>query len=69
MYLLDRELLKEGDIILDPLAGVGTTGYVAKALKRNFVMIEKEEKYTEGIKKRFHKRNCDGDGDKSTCTV
>jgi DNA modification methylase len=46
---------KEGDTILDPLAGVGTTGYVAKALNRNFVMIEKEVKYTEGIRKRFSK--------------
>ncbi|MCG3219936.1 MAG: site-specific DNA-methyltransferase [Candidatus Heimdallarchaeota archaeon] len=54
--LLRRIILstsKEGDIILDPLAGVGTTGYVAKALKRHFLMIEKEEKYTEGIRRRF----------------
>ena len=54
--LLRRIILstsKEGDIILDPLAGVGTTGYVAKALKRHFLMIEKEEKYTEGIRGRF----------------
>ncbi|NPD89853.1 MAG: site-specific DNA-methyltransferase [Asgard group archaeon] len=54
--LLRRIILstsKEGDLILDPLAGVGTTGYVAKALNRNFVMIEKEEKYTEGIRRRF----------------
>ncbi len=54
--LLRRIILttsKEGDIVLDPLAGVGTTGFVAKALKRQFIMIEKEEKYTEGIRKRF----------------
>ena len=54
--LLRRVILttsKEGDLILDPLAGVGTTGYVAHALKRKFLMIEKEERYTNGIKKRF----------------
>ena len=43
----------EGDLILDPVAGVGTTGYVSKILKRNFVMIEKNPKYVEWIKKRF----------------
>ncbi len=44
---------KEGDIVLDPLSGTGTTGYVAKALKRNFIMIERESKYIDGAKKRF----------------
>ncbi len=54
--LLKRIILttsKEGDIILDPMAGLGTAGYVAKALKRDFIMIEKEEKYIEGIQRRF----------------
>jgi DNA modification methylase len=44
---------KEGDLVLDPLAGTGTTGYVAKLLNREFVMIEINPKYVEGIKKRF----------------
>ena len=44
---------EEGDLILDPMAGVGTTGYAAKALNRNFIMIEKEEKYVKGIISRF----------------
>ncbi len=44
---------EEGDIIFDPMAGVGTTGYAAKALNRNFIMIEKEKKYVDGIVKRF----------------
>jgi len=54
--LLKRIILtstNEGDIILDPVAGVGTTGYVAKALKRHFVMIEINPIYVEWIKKRF----------------
>ncbi len=56
--LLKRVILtstKEGDVILDPVAGVGTTGYIAKALNRNFIMIEINPKYVGGIKKRFQK--------------
>jgi DNA modification methylase len=44
---------KVGDIILDPMAGVGTTGYVAKKLGRNFIMIEINQKYVEATIKRF----------------
>lgn len=54
--LLKRVILtstKEGDLILDPVAGTGTTGYVAQALKRNFVMIEINPKYVKGIEERF----------------
>lgn len=54
--LLKRVILtstKEGDLILDPMAGTGTTGYVAQALKRNFVMIEINPKYVESIFMRF----------------
>ena len=43
----------EGDIVLDPLAGTGTTGVVAQALNRNFIMIEKQIDYIEGAKNRF----------------
>jgi len=56
--LLKRVILtstKDGDLILDPLAGTGTTGYVARALKRDFVMIEVNLKYVEGIVRRFQK--------------
>jgi DNA modification methylase len=56
--LLKRVILtstKEGDLILDPMAGTGTTGYVAKALRRNFVMIEVNPKYVQGIEERFKK--------------
>lgn len=54
--LLKRVILtstKEGDLILDPMAGTGTTGYVAKLLKREFVMIEISEDYVKGISKRL----------------
>ena len=54
--LLRRVILtstKENSLILDPMAGSGTTGYVAYKLKRNFVMIEINPKYVKGIENRF----------------
>ncbi|MGC8979667.1 DNA-methyltransferase [Caldisericum sp.] len=54
--LLKRVILtstKESDLVLDPLAGTGTTGCVAHTLKRNFVMIEINPKYVRGIEERF----------------
>ena len=36
---------REGDLVLDPFAGVGTTGVVAKKLKRDFVMVEIDDEY------------------------
>lgn len=35
----------EGEVVLDPFAGSGTTGVACKMLKRNYICIEKEEKY------------------------
>lgn len=58
--LLKRIILlstREGDLILDALAGTGTTGYVAKLLKRNYVMIEINQKYVVGIEKRMKQLN------------
>jgi len=55
--LLKRVILtstKEGDLVLDPVAGTGTTGYTAHQLKRNFSMVEVNPKYVEGIKERFN---------------
>jgi site-specific DNA-methyltransferase (adenine-specific) len=46
--LLKRVILsttKQGDIILDPFFGTGTTGAAAKKLKRDFIGIEKEPLY------------------------
>jgi len=48
---------KPGDVILDPMAGTGTTGYVAKILNRHFVMIEINKKYVDAILKRFRSFN------------
>lgn len=38
---------KEGDIVLDPFNGSGTTGLVALAHKRNYIGIEINSKYAE----------------------
>jgi DNA modification methylase len=44
---------RKGDIILDPMAGTGTTGVVARELERHFILIEKESRYVEAILKRL----------------
>ena len=44
----------ENDIILDPFMGSGTTGFVAKKLKRRFIGIEKDENYFKIAMKRIN---------------
>jgi len=59
--LLRRVILtstKPGDLILDPMAGVGTTGYVARALGRRFVMVEINPCYIEAMQRRFETPVC-----------
>ncbi|MEO0127654.1 MAG: DNA methyltransferase [candidate division WOR-3 bacterium] len=54
--LLERIILigsKEGDTVLDPLMGSGTTGVVAKRLGRNFIGVEINPKYFEMAEKRI----------------
>lgn len=46
-------LAKDINTILDPFAGSGTTGRAAKDLKRQCVLIEREEKYCEIAAKRM----------------
>jgi DNA modification methylase len=48
---------KEGDIVLDPFLGSGTTVVACKRLNRNFIGIEKEQKYVEIALKRLEKVN------------
>ena len=52
-YLI-KTYTNEGDIVLDNAAGSGTTGVAARNTKRNFILIEKEEKYIEIIKNRLN---------------
>lgn len=42
-----------GDVVLDPMAGSGTTPLMAKELKRNFIAIETSEEYVELINYRL----------------
>lgn len=39
----------KGDVVLDPFAGIGTTGKAAALLGRRFVLIENEPKYVQHI--------------------
>ena len=43
----------EGDLVLDPFAGSGTTIAVAKRLRRRFLGIELSEDYADGIRDRL----------------
>lgn len=54
--LLERVILastKPGDVVLDPFAGTGTTGVVAKRLGRGYILIEREARYVRAAEKRL----------------
>jgi len=50
-YLI-KTYTNEGDIVLDNVAGSGTTGVACKNTNRNFILIEQDEKYCDIIKER-----------------
>lgn len=57
-YLLDRIVLAstaQGDLVLDPFCGSGTTGVAAKRYQRRFLGIDNVEEYLEIAKKRLEK--------------
>ena len=50
MEILERIVLAstdEGDLILDPFNGSGTTGIVANRLNRKYIGIEKEKEFLD----------------------
>ena len=56
--LLQRVLMastKEGDVVLDPFFGTGTTGAAAKRLGRKYIGIEREEEYVRLAEARLAK--------------
>jgi len=53
MEIIIKTSTKEGDWILDPFAGSGTTLLIAQRLNRNCIGIEIDEEYVQVIKKRL----------------
>jgi len=51
-YLI-KTYTNEGDLVLDNCAGSGTTAVAAINTKRNYILIEKEEKYCEIARQRL----------------
>ena len=51
-YLI-KTYTNEGDIVLDNCAGSGTTGVACRNTGRNFILIEREERYVEIINQRL----------------
>lgn len=49
-----KNFSNEGDIILDPFAGTGTTALAAKNLNRKYVLIEQQKEYFEIIKRKVY---------------
>ena len=49
----DESREDEGDLVLDPFMGSGTTGIACRNLKRNFIGIELNEDYFNTAKKRI----------------
>ncbi len=55
-YLI-KTYSNEGDLVLDNVAGSGTTGLACKNLNRNYIMIEQDEKYFDMCKRRLNEQN------------
>ena len=53
LYRILIACTRPGDVVLDPFFGTGTTGAVAKLLGRQWIGIEREEKYVRIAEKRI----------------
>ena len=53
MEYLIKTYTNEGDLVLDNVAGSGSTGVACQNLNRNFILMEQEPEYVETIKKRL----------------
>ncbi|MCW4462623.1 DNA methyltransferase [Sphingomonas sp. BT-65] len=53
LYRVMLACTKPGDVILDPFFGTGTTGAVAKRLRRHWIGIEREGNYVEAAQERI----------------
>jgi DNA modification methylase len=50
-----RLFTKEGDVVLDPFVGSGTTAIAAKEMQRNYIGIDTEEQYCELARQQLKK--------------
>ncbi|MGE4281307.1 MAG: site-specific DNA-methyltransferase, partial [Magnetospirillum sp.] len=55
LYRVLMATTKPGDVVLDPFFGTGTTGAVAKKLKRHFIGCEQDADYIKAAKDRISK--------------
>jgi site-specific DNA-methyltransferase (adenine-specific) len=54
---LIRKLTKEGDVVLDPFMGAGTTGCVAIPLGRKFIGVDIDDLMVEKARERIYGKN------------
>lgn len=52
---------KEGDIVLDPMCGSGTTGVVCRNLGRRAILCDESDEYLKMTEERLKKLRIDGD--------
>ena len=62
-----KPLTVEGNIVLDPFMGTGTTGEAALKLKRRFIGIEVDKEHYSRTKQRLSKLKTELESD--TCNV
>lgn len=53
---LIRAYSRPGDIVLDPFAGSGSTGFAARSCGRRFILIEKEARHCENVSQQIKRR-------------
>ena len=53
IYRILLACTKPGDVVLDPFFGTGTTGAVAKRLRRHWIGIEREDGYSDAAEARI----------------
>ncbi len=58
---------RQGDKVLDPFAGSGSTGLAAEELKRNVVLIDNKKDYFDVMKKRLNTPKPDRERSFSVC--
>jgi site-specific DNA-methyltransferase (adenine-specific)/modification methylase len=56
LELIIKASSNEKDIVLDPFFGTGTTGFVAKKLKRNWIGIENNTDYIKIAEERLNSK-------------